>query len=71
MQLLVVLACCYWTLGAPVPDAERGPILKSAALAVTNAPLPRFTRANVDLYCTDEIAAVRSGNFGHLYLHQP
>lgn len=59
MQLLVVLACCYWTLGAPVPDAERGPILRDAGLAITNAPLPRFTRANVDLYCTEEIAALR------------
>ena len=56
MQLLVIIACCYWALGNPVPDAERGPILKSAELAITNAPLPRYARANVDLYCTEQVA---------------
>ena len=60
MHLFALLACCYWTLGTPVPDDQRGPILRDAGLAITNAPLPHFTRANVDIYCADEIASVRA-----------
>jgi hypothetical protein len=54
IQLLI--ACCFWTVGIPIPANERGPILRKPDVVLISPPAITFRPSTLDLAC---LAAIR------------
>lgn len=57
---VLALACCFWTLGMPVPASERGPILRKPEALLVTPPPAGYVRAHLDLACHHALASLQS-----------